>query len=175
VRAKLIVITGGSGAGKSTLAKALQEALLPEIWLHFSIDSILYALPPSVLERGNLHNDWSAVDGKPIAASAYACANTLLAAGNNVIFDCVVTNESGARKLTDAFAGHQAIYVGLTCPWDVIKARTAARGDRTVEEAEFSFRNVGNLRHDYTFDTSRVSAEAIARQLSRERGRILGS
>lgn len=81
----LIVITGSSGVGKSTLASAVQEQLLPELWLHFSTDSIFYCLPNSVIRQVDQLNDWSAVDSRAIVESSYACVKTLIQQGNRVI------------------------------------------------------------------------------------------
>ncbi|MBK1791934.1 phosphotransferase-like protein [Persicirhabdus sediminis] len=36
----VIVIYGASSSGKTCLAKAIQEELLPSVWLSFSLDSI---------------------------------------------------------------------------------------------------------------------------------------
>jgi chloramphenicol 3-O phosphotransferase len=162
----LIVISGGSGTGKSTLAKALQEALLPETWLHFSLDTILYCLPQSILDRANLHNDWSPIDGKRITDSTYDCARALLDAGHKIIFDCVVVSEKGAATLLDAFKDYSPVFVGLSCSWEETERRTRARGDRTLDEAQMSFRKAGkHLKHDYAFDTTGATPESMAHQL----------
>ncbi len=89
--ATTIIICGPSGAGKTSLAKAVQEALLPAMWLAISVDSIFYSLPESVVERCNLKNDWSGVDASAICSGALACLQALVQTGNRVIFDAVVT------------------------------------------------------------------------------------
>lgn len=162
----LIVISGGSGTGKSTLCKSLQEALLPEVWLHFSVDTILYCLPRSILDRANHQNDWLSVDPKLVGSSAYACAKVLLNAGHNVLFDCVILTEKRARALLSAFEEYRPILVGLSCSWGEIKRRTLARNDRTLAEAERCFQNAGtHLAHDYTFETTNTPPDVIASQL----------
>jgi chloramphenicol 3-O-phosphotransferase len=162
----LIVISGGSGTGKSTLCRALQEALLPDVWLHFSVDSILYCLPQSILDCANQKNDWSSVDIQLICSSAYACVNVLLSSGHRVIFDSVVLTEKRGHAMQSAFQEHHPILVGLTCSWEEIKKRTLQRGDRTLAEAEYGFRNAGNhLPHDYSFETTNITPEVIASHL----------
>ena len=47
---QIICLNGTSSSGKTAIAKELQ-ALLPKVYLNFSIDSILYSLPPSALAR----------------------------------------------------------------------------------------------------------------------------
>lgn len=156
--ANLIVISSGSGTGKSTLCRALQEALLPDVWLHFSVDSILYCLPQSILDRANQKNDWSSVDIQLTCSSAYACVNVLLSAGHKVIFDCVVLTEKRAHQMLSAFQEYRPIVVGLSCSWEEIKRRTLARGDRTLAESEYGFRKAGEyLAYAYTFETTRTN------------------
>ena len=164
----LIVISGGSGTGKSTLSKALQEALLPETWLHFSVDTVLYCLPESVLDRANHHNDWSSVDSRLISSSAFACACALLDAGHKVIFECVALTERRAHELLSAFHRHRPIFVGLFCSWEETKRRTLARGDRTLAEAEFGYHNAGkHLPHEFTFETTDTASDVVATELVR--------
>lgn len=78
---RLIVLTGGSGVGKSTLALHLQAALQPEVWLHFSVDTLLNCYPAAQLERANRHNDWAGIEVKTLLRSAYACLHVLVAQG----------------------------------------------------------------------------------------------
>jgi chloramphenicol 3-O phosphotransferase len=165
---RLIVITGSSGVGKSTLARALQEELLPDQWLHLSVDSILYCLPGSVVQQVNQHNDHAAVDSEAIVAAAYACARTLLGLGHKVVFDAVILSQKGAQGLLRAFDGFDPVLVTLSCSWEEIERRTRARGDRTLAEAEHGYRSAaGCLAADYTIDTTSASPEELAVKLAR--------
>jgi chloramphenicol 3-O phosphotransferase len=156
----LIVICGGSGSGKSTLARALQEAFLPQVWLHFSVDSVFYCLPQSIIEMANRRNDWSLIEPKSITGGAFACLRALLAGGHKVVFDCVVSTDVGARNLLLALEDFPAVFVGLTCSWEETRRRTLARGDRTVEEAEYGFKSgVRHLALDHTIDTTALSVQ----------------
>jgi chloramphenicol 3-O phosphotransferase len=163
---QFIVLTGGSGTGKSTLARALQEQLLSDQWLHFSTDSILYCLPQSTLDAANNRNDWSKIDVQGVRRSAYACLRTLLEAGNRVIFDCVVMTDGGARELLVALRDFRPLLIGLTCTWEEIKRRTVTRGNRTVEEAEHGFRTSGHhLDPDRTIDTTSRDPADVTREV----------
>jgi chloramphenicol 3-O phosphotransferase len=164
---KLIIITGSSGVGKSTLARELQEELLPDQWLHFSVDSIFYSLPPSVVVRVDQHNDRTLVDSKAIVMASHACTKTLLDLGHRVIFDTVIVTERGAQSMLGRLHMFDPLLVELTCSWDMIRQRTLARGDRTLAEAENGYRNApGHLKAHHTFDSTSTSAKEIAAQLA---------
>ncbi|MEI6077795.1 MAG: AAA family ATPase [Verrucomicrobiota bacterium] len=164
---KLIIITGSSGVGKTTLARALQEELLPDQWLHFSIDSIFYCLPPSVVVRVDQHNDRTLVDSNAIVRASHACTTTLLDLGHKIIFDSVIVTERGAHTMLSRLGVFDPLLVELTCSWEVIRERTLARGDRTVAEAENGYRNAtGHIKAHHTFDSTSTSAKELAALLA---------
>ncbi len=164
---QLIVIFGSSGVGKTTLARALQEDLLPDPWLYFSVDTVFYCLARSAVLRVHELNDHSSVDSRAIVSAAYACAKTLLELGHKLVFDAVILSERGGREMLDAFAGFEPLLVELTCSWPEIHRRTLDRGDRTVEEAEHGYRNArGHLTPHLAFDTTNISPEIIAASLA---------
>ncbi|MCW1883715.1 chloramphenicol phosphotransferase CPT family protein [Luteolibacter flavescens] len=160
---KLIFLEGPSGSGKSSLANALQELLLPTMWLSFSMDTLIYTLPPSVLHRCNSANDWSGVDGRAIGAAALRCLRALVECGNNVIFDLCIPSRKFADTLQTDLRDLFPITVGVRCEWSEIKRRTLQRGDRSLEEAERSFRNQHQLEsYDLVIDTTAISPQDAA-------------
>ena len=164
----LILITGSSGVGKSTLAKALQEELLPARWLSFSVDSIFYCLPQTVVLKVDQQNDHSAVDSRVIVESAYACTRTLIDQGHQVIFDAVILSAKGANDLLNAFAQYRPLLVNLTCTWAETARRTIARSNRTLAEAEHGHCNAnGHLDADLTLDSTATSPEWLAIQVAK--------
>ncbi|RYD20685.1 MAG: hypothetical protein EOP88_14105 [Verrucomicrobiaceae bacterium] len=160
---KLIILEGPSGSGKSSLAAALQERLLPGVWLNFSMDTLIYTLPPSVLHRCNSANDWSGVDGKAIGAAALRCLRALVECGNNVIFDLCIPS----RKYADAFLSDiqdlSAVLIGVRCDWPEIERRTLLRADRSIAEAERSFSHQHSFQsYDLVIDTTAISPDVAA-------------
>lgn len=167
IRRNLVVIAGSSGVGKTTVARALQEALLPQPWLHFSADTLFYCLPRSVTEGVDQLNDRSGVDSAAIVAGAYACAATLLGRGHKLVFDAVILSEKGARGLLQALGGFEPLLVELTCAWPELERRTLARGDRTLAEVEHGHRHAGgHLAPHLAFDSSNQSAQQIAARIA---------
>lgn len=160
---QLIILEGPSGSGKSSLSCALQEALLPKIWLSFSMDTLIYTLPPSVLHRCNTLNDWSGVDGRAIGAAALRCLRVLIECGNNVIFDLCLPSRPYADVFQSEIKDLSPVVVGVRCAWQEIERRTLDRADRTIEEAERTFKNQHAFqRYDLVIDTTELSPEAAA-------------
>lgn len=162
---KLIILDGPSGSGKSSLSSALQEALLPVIWLGFSMDTLIYTLPPSILQRCNSANDWSGVDGRAIGAAALRCLRALVECGNNVIFDLCMPNREYAETFQSEVQDLAPIKVGVRCDWPEIERRTIQRADRSIEEAQRTFQHQHTLQsYDLVIDTTGITPEAAAKE-----------
>lgn len=160
---KLIILEGSSGSGKSALALALQESLLPGIWLSFSMDTLIYTLPPSVLRRCNSANDWSGVDGRAIGAAALRCLRALVECGNRVIFDLCIPDRLYAETFQADLRDLSPVTVGVRCAWPEIERRTLQRADRSMEEAERTFKQQHTLQnYDLILDTTAMNPEEAA-------------
>ncbi len=128
---QVIVLNGCSSAGKTTLARALQQ-VLPEQYLNFSIDSVLYALPPidlALMQRGEPIQrrgyDWQAL----VRGYHYAIPS-LLQAGLKLIIDNAWCEAGEIRELLTELAGYSVVLVGVQCDAETAAAREARRGDR---------------------------------------------
>jgi chloramphenicol 3-O phosphotransferase len=163
--ASVIVLNGTSSSGKTTVARAFQE-LAPQLFLNFSIDTILYALPPDALDRVKRGADIPDLPLPGLVRGFYACVRELLALGHNLVIDHAVTAPYHAELLRAAIAGHDALLVGLDCPADVLRRRETDRGDRRPGLAEQQRSRVHSLlTYDLFFDTSELGAEEIARRI----------
>ena len=111
----LVVLNGTSSSGKTTVARAFQDAA-PDVFLNFSIDSILTALPPSVLQR--------IVAGAPVeelrlpalVRSFYACAHQLLEMGHDLVIDHALTARYHVEALLPACENHERCSWASTVP-----------------------------------------------------------
>jgi chloramphenicol 3-O phosphotransferase len=153
---RLILLNGVSSSGKTSIAHLLQERL-DILYLNFSIDSVLYALPPSDLR--------AMMEGRKIAREEYkytrlvrgfhAAVAGLLATGNRLIVDNALTREDWRMDFDAAVAPYNVVRIGVLCELSVARQREFARGDRAVgtAEAEFPLAHV-DMAYDLTVDTS---------------------
>lgn len=159
----VVVLNGTSSSGKTTIARALQE-IAPRLFLNFSIDSILYALPPGILERLK-RGEWAGdIRFLELVRAFYACVRELLALGHDLIIDHAVVTEAEAEMLKAAVEGHQVLLVGLDCPVEVLVERERSRGDRRPGLGAAQCERIHQwLEYDLRIDSGRTSAEEAAR------------
>jgi len=162
--ATIVVLNGASSSGKTAIARAFQD-LAPRLFLNISIDSILYALPPDVLERMKR--------GEPqlrelrfleLVRAFCACVRELAALGHDLVIDHAVMTREEADLLMAAVASHRVVWVGVQCPADVLAERERARGDRRIGLAAAQCERVHLwFNYDLVIDTSAVTVEDAAR------------
>lgn len=170
--ATIVVLNGTSSSGKTSIAHAFQE-LAPGVFLNFSIDSILYALPRRVLSH--MQRETNPPEGlryAELVRGYYACVRELAALGHDLVIDHAVTTRATADLLLEAVRPHRPVFVGLECPVEVLAERERSRGDRRPGLAEGQCARVhGWFEYDLLIDTSRVGVEEAARLiLARLRG-----
>jgi chloramphenicol 3-O phosphotransferase len=138
VRTDVIVVNGGSSSGKTSLARCLQE-LLPGMWLRWSIDDLVEALPASRADEESVITFTS--DGGVALGSDFQRAETawtaglaaMARAGTGVIVDDVFLSGSNSQdRLRAGLAGLQVLWVGVHCDPDVAAARETRRGNRAA-------------------------------------------
>lgn len=159
-----IILNGPSSSGKTSIARQLQERL-PALFLNFSIDSILYQLPPSDLSR--------MMAGRKIERAGYsygrlvrghhAAAAALLAEGNRLILDNALVRSEWKSDLEDRLQGYRLFWVGVSCGLPELARRERERGDRAMGTAEREALIVHEgLTYDLVIDTTSIGPEPAA-------------
>jgi chloramphenicol 3-O phosphotransferase len=166
--ATVVVLNGTSSSGKTTVARAFQN-LAPGLFLNFSIDSILYALPQRDLDRITGGADVSDLDIAALVRAYYACVRRLLDLGHDLVIDHAVTARYHAEHLLAAVSSHRVLMVGLDCSAEVLLQRERERGDRRAGMALAQLAHIHSwLQYDLRFDTSEMPADEIARRIVQE-------
>jgi chloramphenicol 3-O phosphotransferase len=163
--ATVIVLNGTSSSGKTTLARGFQE-IAPRLFLNFSIDSILAALPRSALDRIEKGADISDLRLPELVRAFYACVGQLLALGHDLVIDHALTARYHVEALLEATEGHEVILVGLDCARDVLRERETRRGDRKNGLADQQIESIHRwLEYDLIVDTAAVSPAKAASEV----------
>ena len=171
---QVIVLNGGSSSGKTGIARCLQ-AVLPRPWLRFSIDDLVDALPPALLDSGGAgiafgsQGEVAVGDGfREIEAAWMAGVAAMARAGARIIVDDVFLSGAVSQQRTRAYLeGLDVLWVGVRCDPEIAAAREAARGDRAtgmaVSQAETAHDGVV---YDVEVDTSRTGSLDCARVIA---------
>jgi chloramphenicol 3-O phosphotransferase len=177
VTTQVIVLNGSSSSGKTTIARCL-KAILPTPWISLSIDDLLRALPPSLMDSDagvafGEHGEVTIGEGFREIASAWMAGFAAMArAGARIIYDDVFLSgaESQAR-LRAQLDGLSVLWVGVHCDAEVAAGREFARGDRVVGGAASQATSVHegvayDLEVDTTSTESLECAQIIAGRVS---------
>lgn len=155
----IIVLNGTSSSGKTTLARALQERAGRSL-LNFSLDTVLYTLPPRELARLTRGDDLVDVPYDSLVAGHFACVKELARAGLSLVVDTAVTARRRAEQLVEAVGGQDVLLVGVECPVEILERREAARGDRRAGLARAQSRTIHRwLRYDVVVNTEAAAPE----------------
>lgn len=164
---RVVLLNGTSSAGKTTLARALQRALLPEIWFHIEVDLLRNAHPDR-----NLAPPGEAPKG--ITAASFlraipASLRALTAQGDNLIIDDVF-GPTQLKNYVETFdvspPGIRPLFVYVGCDKETLDRREAARGDRDRGTARGMLRLVSAPGvWDVEVDTTNADPDALAERI----------
>ncbi len=170
----VIVLNGASSAGKSSIARALQ-ALLPDPWLTFGVDTFVDALPPegswaAAGQAIDFHPDGSISVGprfRELEELWMAGVAAMARAGARIILDEVfLSGGQGQARWRKVLTGLDVLWVGVRCDPDVAEAREAARGDRIAGMARLQAAQVhAGVAYDLEIDTTATDPGACARMI----------
>ena len=173
VATQVIVLNGGSSSGKSGIARCLQ-AVLPDPWLAFGVDTLIQAMPASSqnsAEGIELASDGAVIVGPEFRALEAAWIEGVAAmaqAGARIIVDeaflCGAASQQRWKKALDPL---QVLWIGVRCAGAVAAGREVARGDRIIgmaaSQAELVHQGVV---YDLQVDTTHTEAWECARAIA---------
>jgi chloramphenicol 3-O phosphotransferase len=176
---QVIVLNGGSSSGKTGIARCLQ-AILPRPWLRLSVDDLVEALPPSLLDSGSGSESGSGIGFgqqgevtvgagfREIEAAWMAGVAAMVRAGARVIVDDVFLGGAESQERTRAsLAGLEILWVGVHCDPETAAGREIARGDRTPGMAASQATLVHKgVAYDVEVDTGRSESLDCARLIA---------
>jgi chloramphenicol 3-O phosphotransferase len=161
---QVIILNGTSSSGKTSIAKQLQE-LLPQQYLNFSIDSILYALPETDLRKMKQGEaiTRAGYDWPSLVRGYHYCLPALLQAGCRLLIDNAWCDRNEKRELLTELAGYSVALIGVQCDTDVAIARELARGDRAIGLVAAQAPLVHqDMSYDIEVDTTGIDSKALA-------------
>lgn len=170
---QVIVLNGGSSSGKSGIARCLQ-AILPRPWLSVSVDDLLDALPPSLVDSdsgigfGQRGEVTVGDDFREIEAAWMAGLAGMVRAGAHLIIDDVFLGGAASQERTRAhLEGLTVLWVAVHCDPEIAAGRELARGDRTTGMAASQAGIVHRgVVYDIEVDTSHTESVDCARAIA---------
>ena len=170
---QVIVLNGGSSSGKSGIARCLQ-AVLPDPWLVFGVDSLIQAMPVSVQTSAagiEFAPDGEVVVGpefRTLEAAWIAGIAAMAHAGARIIVDEVFLGGAASQqRWKNALGTLQVLWVGVRCDGAVAAGREIARGDRMIGMAASQAEVVHHdIVYDLQVDTTRTEALECARTIA---------
>lgn len=168
------MLNGGSSSGKSGIARCLQ-AVLPDPWLAFGVDTLIQAMPASMSAGIEFAADGEVTVGPEFRRLEAAWIDGVVAmarAGARVIVDEVFLGGGASQqRWRQALDGLRVLWIGVRCESAVAVGREIARGDRVTgmaaAQADLVHRGVVyDLEVDTTHTESLECARAIAARVS---------
>jgi chloramphenicol 3-O phosphotransferase len=173
VATQVIVLNGGSSSGKSGIARCLQ-AVLPDPWLVFGVDSLIQAMPVSM--QASAVGIEFAPDGEVVvgpefrtleAAWMEGVAATARAGARIIVDDAFLGGAASQQRWQKALGTLQVLWVGVRCASAVAAGREIARGDRVTGMAASQAEAVHQgVAYDLQVDTTHTEALNCARAIA---------
>lgn len=170
---QVIVLNGASSSGKTGIARCLQ-AVLPDPWLAFSVDTLVDALPAAL--RASSEGIGFEPDGKVSVGDHFRAADRAWAQGiaamaragaRIVVDDVFLGGRSSQERWLTALDGLTVLWVGVRCDPEVAEGREIARGDRISGMARSQAAVVHRgVAYDVEVDTTRTESLACARLIA---------
>ena len=173
VTTQVIVLNGGSSSGKSGIARCLQ-AVLPDPWLAFGVDTLIQAMPVS--SRMPAAGIEFAPDGEVIVGPEFRVLESawiegvaaMAHAGARIIVDEVFLGGAASQqRWKKALGALPVLWIGVRCESAVAAGREIARGDRitgmAASQAEVVHQGVV---YDLQVDTTHTEALECARAIA---------
>ncbi|MET9149772.1 chloramphenicol phosphotransferase CPT [Streptomyces griseoflavus] len=172
----MIILNGGSSSGKTGIVRCLQ-AVLPQPWLAFGVDSFIEALPAKLQASDaglDIAADGTVNVGEEFRALEAAWTEGIVAmarAGARIVVDDVFLGGAASQQRWQKALGDVgALWVGVRCDSAVAAGRETARGDRVQGMAALQADAVHEgVVYDLEVDTTRteslVCAHTIAAQV----------
>ncbi|WP_336215354.1 chloramphenicol phosphotransferase CPT [Nonomuraea sp. LPB2021202275-12-8] len=167
---QVIVLNGGSSSGKSGIARCLQ-AILPDPWLAFSVDTLVDAMPASM--QGSDAGIDFALDGHVTVGPEFQTMDAAWAAGiaamarsgaRIIVDDVFLGGAASQQRWRNALAGLDVLWVGVRCDSAVAAGREVARGDRVTGMAASQAEAVHHgVAYDQEVDTTHTESMECAR------------
>ncbi|MEU6974880.1 MULTISPECIES: chloramphenicol phosphotransferase CPT [unclassified Streptomyces] len=170
---QMIILNGGSSAGKSGIVRCLQ-AVLPDPWLAFGVDSFVDALPAR-MQASDEGLDIGPDGGVNVGAefrrleTAWTEGIAVMArAGARIVVDEVfLGGAESQRRWREHLEGLEVLWVGVRCDATVAAGRETARGDRAPGMAALQAGQVHEgVTYDLEVDTTRTESIECARRIA---------
>ncbi|MFF8193337.1 chloramphenicol phosphotransferase CPT [Streptomyces bobili] len=161
----MIILNGGSSSGKTGIVRCLQ-AVLPDPWLAFGVDSFVDALPAKLQASDaglEVAADGRVSVGADFRALEEAWTEGIVAmarAGARIVVDDVFLGGAASQQRWQKALGDVAVlWVGVRCDSAVAAGREIARGDRVRGMAASQADAVHQgVIYDLEVDTSRTES-----------------
>lgn len=169
----MIILNGGSSSGKSGIVRCLQ-AVLPQPWLAFGVDSFVDSLPAR-MQDSEAGIEFAAdgrvsvgADFRALEAAWMEGITAMAGAGASVIVDDIFLGGAASQqRWQKAVGGLAVLWVAVRCESTVAAGREAARGDRVqgmaASQADVVHQGV---TYDVEVDTTHTEAMACARTIA---------